>query len=97
MRYQGIWNTDGKSGWKPEYQIENVLPIATSTEPGITKLYTDLGSNTDGAVDQATVTTELGKKQDVLTAGNNITIDANNRIDAEDKTLVSFVIWEDEE
>jgi len=35
--------------------------------------------------------------QNKLTAGNNLTIDqATNTIDAEDKTLVSFVIWEDD-
>jgi len=91
------WDTSGKNGWEPEYQIEDVLPIATDTVAGITKLYTTTGSNTDGTMDQNSITTELGKKQDVLTAGNNITIDANSKIDAADKTLVSFVIWEDEE
>lgn len=80
--YNGDWATDGKLGWFPQYQIENTLPIATDTEPGITKLYTDLGENTDGAVDQATVTTELGKKQDTLTEGTGISIDENNVISA---------------
>jgi hypothetical protein len=96
--YHGVWSSIGKNGWLPEYQLEDVLPIATPTEQGIAKLYTDLGSNTDGAVDQATITTELGKKQNNLVAGNNITIDQNtDTISAADKTLVSFVIWEDEE
>lgn len=45
----------------------------------------------------AQTTYDRSEFQDKLVAGNNITIDANNRIDAEDKTLVSFVIWEDEE
>lgn len=95
--YRGVWATDNRNGWKGEYPIEQELPIASDTVAGITKLYTTTGSNTDGTMDQNSITTELNAKQDVLTAGNNITIDANNRIDAADKTLVSFVIWEDEE
>ena len=95
--YQGVWATDGKSGWREEYQIENTLPEATSTVKGIAKLYTTTGSNTDGSMDQNSITTALGTKQNTLTAGNNITIDANSKIDAADKTLVSFVIWEDEQ
>ena len=91
------WDATGKNGWYPEYQIEDILPIATETDAGITKLYTTTGSNTDGTMDQNSITTELNKKQNNLVAGNNITIDANSKIDAADKTLVSFVIWEDEE
>ena len=91
------WDTSGKNGWEPEYQIEDVLPIATDTVAGITKLYTTTGQNTDGTITQKAITDALGTKQNTLTAGNNITIDANSKIDAADKTLVSFVIWEDEE
>jgi len=37
------------------------VPDATPTVKGIAKLYTSLGSNTDGAVDQNTVNTEISK------------------------------------
>ena len=56
------WDTSGKNGWEPEYQIEDVLPIATDTVAGITKLYTTTGSNTDGTMDQNSITTELGQR-----------------------------------
>jgi len=39
------------------------IPNATPTVKGIAKLYTSLGSNTDGAVDQNTVNSALGTKQ----------------------------------
>ena len=55
MRYQGVWDTDGKNGWKPEYQIENVLPIASDVEPGITKIYSTTGQNTDGTMTQKAI------------------------------------------
>lgn len=64
--YHGNWDTNGKLGWTPQYQIENTLPIATDTEPGITKLYTTTGSNTDGTMDQNSITTELNKKSGVI-------------------------------
>lgn len=57
-----VWGTDGKSGWKPQYQIENVLPIATSTEPGIAKLYNTTGNNTDGAITQKAATDHINDK-----------------------------------
>lgn len=38
--YDGVWATNGKSGWKPEYQIEETLPIATETQAGINRIYT---------------------------------------------------------
>ena len=80
--YRGVWATDNRNGWKGEYPIEQELPIASDTVAGITKLYNTTGQNTDGAVDQATVTTELGKKQDTLTEGTGISIDENNVISA---------------
>lgn len=57
--YYGVWSTDGITGWTPQYKIENTLPIATSTEPGIAKLYNTTGSNTDGAIDQNGTTTAI--------------------------------------
>lgn len=38
--YRGNWDLDNKNGWKAEYQIEDVLPVATETQAGINKLYT---------------------------------------------------------
>ena len=57
--YRGTWATDNVSGWKPEYQVEDVLPVASPTEAGIAKLYTTTGSNTDGAIDQNGTTTAI--------------------------------------
>lgn len=57
--YRGTWATDNISGWKPEYQVEDVLPVASPTEAGIAKLYTTTGSNTDGAIDQNGTTTAI--------------------------------------
>lgn len=54
--YKGVWADDNESGWKPEYQIEEVMPIATETQAGIAKLYTATGSNTDGAMTQKAIT-----------------------------------------
>lgn len=70
--YQGVWATDGKSGWKDEYQIENTLPIATPTVAGITKLYTTTGSNTDGTMDQNSITTELNGKLDTVSTADRV-------------------------
>lgn len=62
FRYIGMWNTDGKSGWLPEYQIEDVLPEATDQVKGIAKLYTTTGSNTDGSMTQKSITDALDSK-----------------------------------
>lgn len=37
-------------------------PVASSTVAGITKLYNELGNNTDGTMTQGSITTEIGKK-----------------------------------
>ena len=95
--YYGEWDTAGRNGWVAEYKIEDTLPIATDTVAGIMKLYTTTGSNTDGTMNQNSITTALGTKQNTLNAGNNITIDqSTSTISGPDKTLVSFVIWEDD-
>ena len=57
---------------KQYYKLINI-PTATSTQAGIMKLYSDLGSNTDGAVDQNRVTTEINKKFEV-SAGDDETL-----------------------
>lgn len=54
--YNGVWDTNGIEGWKPEYQIEEVMPIASDTQAGIAKLYTTSGTNTDGAMTQKAIT-----------------------------------------
>ena len=57
---------------------------------GTSKIY-----GTDASGNQTTY--NRADFQNKLTAGNNLTIDqSTNTIDAEDKTLVSFVIWEDD-
>jgi hypothetical protein len=53
--YRGAWDLDNRNGWKAEYQIEEVMPIATETQIGIAKLYTTSGSNIDGAMTQKAV------------------------------------------
>ena len=60
--YYGEWDTAGRNGWVAEYKIEDTLPIATDTVAGIAKLYTTTGSNTDGTMDQNSITTELGQR-----------------------------------
>lgn len=64
--YHGEWSTDGKNGWLPEYQLENVLPIASDTVAGITKIYSTTGQNTDGTMTQKSITDSLATKQDVI-------------------------------
>ena len=73
FRYIGMWSTDGKSGWLPEYQIEDTLPIATDAEPGIAKLYNTTGQNTDGSMTQKSITDALNTKvSDVLVNGVSV-------------------------
>ena len=92
--YYGVWSTDGTNGWTPQYKIENTLPIASETTVGITKLYTTTGSNTDGAVDQATVTTELSNKQETLVSGTNIkTINNNSILGSGDLSISASASW----
>lgn len=63
--YQGNWDVDGKNGWKPQYQLEDVLPLATDQEAGIAKLYTSTGTNTDGSMDQNSITAALAELNEV--------------------------------
>ena len=95
--YYGSWDTEGKAGWKPEYQVEDVLPTASPTEAGIAKLYTTTGNNTDGSMTQGSITTALDGKQDTLTAGTNISI-VNNVISATTQESFfrgKFLTWSD--
>lgn len=84
--YYGIWATDGKNGWKPEYQVEDVLPIASPTEQGIAKLYNTTGQNTDGSMTQASITSALNNKVDANAA---ITGATHTKITYDNKGLVT--------
>ena len=56
---------------------------------GTVILYDGTGQNTDGAMTQKATTDALGGKQDTLTAGANITIDADDKISATDTTYTA--------
>ena len=43
-------------------KIGKNLPVASSVEAGILKLYNELGDNTDGTITQAKITSELNQK-----------------------------------
>ena len=47
----------------------------TTSTAGLTKLYTDTGSNTDGTMTQSAITTELGKKQASITSSAKLGAD----------------------
>lgn len=70
--YSGVWSVDGKSGWTPQYQIENTLPIASSTIQGIAKLYTITGQNTDGSITQKLFTDTTNNKLDKVTTASKL-------------------------
>jgi hypothetical protein len=70
--YHGAWAEDNKAGWKPEYQIEETLPIADETQAGIAKLYTTSGSNTDGAMTQKAVGDAISAHNTATDAHSNI-------------------------
>lgn len=83
FKYTGDWTTDGKSGWLPEYQV-NETPLTAAQlaaiNSGITStLVAQIGTN-------ATAISGLqSSKQDKLTAGSNISI-SGNTISATDTT-----------
>lgn len=70
--YKGDWSEDNKIGWKPEYQIEETLPVATETQAGIAKLYTTSGTNTDGAMTQKAVGAAISTHNTATNAHSNI-------------------------
>lgn len=70
--YKGDWSEDNKIGWKPEYQIEETLPMATDTQSGIAKLYTTSGTNTDGAMTQRAVGDAISAHNTATNAHSNI-------------------------
>lgn len=77
FKYAGIWSVAGKSGWLPEYQV-NETPLTAAQlaalNSGITSdLVTQIGTNTSDISSLST------NKQDKLTAGTDISI-VNNVI-----------------
>ena len=70
--YHGVWADDNILGWKPEYQIEETLPIADDTQAGIAKLYKTSGSNTDGAMTQQAVGSAISTHNTATNAHSNI-------------------------
>lgn len=72
FKYTGTWSTDGKSGWLPEYQV-NESPMTSdqlaALNSGVTAAtVTQVATNTSAISGLST------SKQDKLTAGSNIQI-----------------------
>ena len=70
--YHGVWADDNILGWKPEYQVEETLPMATDTQAGIAKLYKTSGSNSDGAMTQRAVGNAISAHNTATDAHSNI-------------------------
>lgn len=71
FKYTGDWATDGKSGWLPEYQV-NETPMTAAQLAALNS-----GITAAGVTQIATNTSAIATKQDILTAGSNITINGN--------------------
>lgn len=71
FKYSGDWSTDGKSGWLPEYQV-NETPMTSDQLAALNS-----GITAAGVTQIATNTSAIAGKQDALTAGSNITISGN--------------------
>ena len=69
---------------------DTTYETATANAAGLTKLYAETGAATDGTMTQAAITTELGKKQVDLTAGNGITLDDAGNIAAKAGTGITI-------
>ena len=67
-KYTGVWSEQGKSGWMPEYQV-NETPFTAAQNAAINS-----GVTAQAVADIAAMKTG---KQDKLTAGTGITIDGN--------------------
>jgi len=92
-KYIGSWTVYGKTGWNPEYKIEN-KPF---TEEQLAAINSGITAEKLGNIDTAievygsTISTMSGNisnlqstKQDNLTPGTNITISENNTISSTD-------------
>lgn len=71
FKYSGTWSTDGKSGWLPEYQV-NETPLTSAQLAALNS-----GITAAGVTQIATNTSAIAGKQDTLTAGANIQINGN--------------------
>ena len=71
FKYSGDWATDGKSGWLPEYQV-NETPMTSDQLAALNS-----GITAAGVTQIATNTSAIAGKQDTLTAGPNIQINGN--------------------
>jgi len=71
FKYSGDWATDGKSGWLPEYQV-NETPMTSAQLAALNS-----GITAAGVTQIATNTSAIAGKQDILTAGSNIQINGN--------------------
>lgn len=59
FKYSGLWDEDGKSGWRPEYQV-NEMPLTAA----------QLAALNSGATEESI--NAIGNKQDRLISGTNI-------------------------
>lgn len=88
FKYTGNWATDGRDGWHPEYQVNETpmtaAQLAALNSGATTALIGQITTN------QNDITALDAAKQDVLTAGANITIAADNTISATDTTYDDF-------
>lgn len=80
FKYGGVWATDGKSGWNPEYQVNETpltaAQLAALNSGATTALISQITTNENDIAGLET------SKQDALTAGTNIDI-TNNVISAD--------------
>ena len=92
FKYSGTWATSGKSGWQPEYQV-NETPLTAAQLAALNSGITDtlVGQISTNQGDISNLQTAVAGKQDALTAGANITIDsATDTISATDTTYSNF-------
>lgn len=89
--YKGVWAEDNESGWKPEYQIEETLPIATETQAGINKLYTagDGIEIKNNIISNTRVSAEWGKIEGTLSNQTDLKDALDDKLDkVTDKSVV---------
>lgn len=72
FKYTGDWTTDGKSGWLPEYQV-NETPMTSAQLAALNSGITAAGV-TQIATNTSAISGLSSSKQDKLTAGANIQI-----------------------
>lgn len=87
FKYTGVWSTDGRNGWQPEYQV-NETPLTAAQLAALNS------GATEALIEQITINEDAisaldADKQDLLTAGDNITISADNEISADVPELLT--------